>query len=76
MHRILKYDENQNLGLLRKSLNMMHELKKNTYVRMEKYKSQIRASYNRKVRSKSFWEGDLVLRRADTLKNTGNLEPN
>lgn len=32
-----KYDENQNLSLLRENLDMIHELKE--YVRMEKYES-------------------------------------
>lgn len=75
-HKIPKYDKNQNLGLLRKNLDMTSELKENAYVRLEKYISWIRASYNRKVRNRIFCEGDLVLRRADALKSTGKLEPN
>lgn len=54
MHKILKYDKNQNLALLRENLDMMHELKENTYVRMEKYKSYIRANYSRKVKNRGF----------------------
>lgn len=38
--------------------------------------SQIKASYNRIVKSRSFQERDLVVRRADVLKNIGKLEPN
>lgn len=34
------------------------------------------AAYNKRVKTHRFEQGDLVLRRADTLKNTGKLEPN
>ncbi|KAI3465894.1 hypothetical protein Pfo_022557 [Paulownia fortunei] len=46
------------------------------YLRMEAYKSRIRVGYSRKVKIRNFQVGDLVLRRADALKQTGKLEAN
>lgn len=75
-HRILTYDENQNIGLLRENLDLVEEVREDARIRSEKYKQQVRNAYNKKVQIRRFEKGDLVLRRADALKPTGKLDPN
>lgn len=75
-HRILNYNEEKNGELIRENLDMLDEERKIAHIRSEKYKSQVRAMYNRKVKIKRFSVGDLVLRRVDTLKPTGKLDAN
>ncbi|KAI3457130.1 hypothetical protein Pfo_013793 [Paulownia fortunei] len=75
-HRIQSYDERKNNKLIREALDWVDEKKEKAYLRMEAYKSRIRVGYSRKVKIRNFQVGDLVLRRADALKQTGKLEAN
>ncbi|KAL8484401.1 hypothetical protein ACS0TY_026898 [Phlomoides rotata] len=46
------------------------------HIKAEKYKSKIRAIYNKHVKVRRFEKGDLVLRRVNALKPTCKLDPN
>lgn len=74
-HMVLNYNEDQNSELIKENLVMLGEVREETRVTMEKYKSKIKVMYNRHVKPKSFKKCELVLRRADTLKPTCKLEP-
>lgn len=74
--RILTYNENQNLWLIRENLNLIEEGRTYALKRSERYKQQIRDAYNKKVQIHRFLEEDLVLKRAYVLKPTGKLDLN
>ncbi|KAI3445131.1 hypothetical protein Pfo_001796 [Paulownia fortunei] len=61
-HRIQSYDEKENNELMREALDWIDEKREKAYLRM--------------VKIRNFQVGDLVLRRADTLKQTNKLEAN
>lgn len=75
-HRIIAYDENQNLGLLRENLDLVGKLRAEAKSIIDRYKQQMCDAYNKKVQTRRFIKGDLVLKRADALKPTGKLDPN
>lgn len=75
-HRILAYDENKNLGLLRENLDLIGKLRAEAKSKTNHYKQQMRDAYNKKVQTRRFLKGDLVIKRADALKPTKKLDPN
>ncbi|XP_012852903.1 PREDICTED: uncharacterized protein LOC105972487 [Erythranthe guttata] len=74
--RITTFDNEKNNDALRAQLDEVFDLREEAYLHMERSKNLIKARYDRGVRSRTFQIGDLVLRRADALKNTGKLEAN
>lgn len=75
-HRTLNYNEKKNGELIRENLDMLDEEREIAHICAEKYKSHVRAMYNKRVKVRKFSEGDLVLTRADSLKSTGKLDAN
>lgn len=75
-HQVLHFDEARNEELMKEDLDILEEEREIARLKFEKYKSQIRAAYNRRVCTRSFVEGDLILRRVDALKPNQKLDPN
>ncbi|KAL0456475.1 UNVERIFIED_CONTAM: hypothetical protein Slati_0986700 [Sesamum latifolium] len=73
--RILHFDEDHNSQLLKESLDLVGELQETAFIRTQRYKSTIINAHNKKVKSRHFQVGDMVLRRVDTLKPVGKLDP-
>ncbi|KAL0404340.1 UNVERIFIED_CONTAM: hypothetical protein Sradi_2074800 [Sesamum radiatum] len=74
-HRVMNFSEEYNETLLRENLYLVKELREKAFLRMQRYKNIMINSYNKRVKSRGFQVGDLVLRRADALKPVGKLEP-
>ncbi|KAL0434376.1 UNVERIFIED_CONTAM: hypothetical protein Slati_2771900 [Sesamum latifolium] len=74
-HRVMNFSENCNESLLRENLDLIEELREKAFMCIQRYKNIMINSYNKRVRSRSFQVGNLVLRRADTLKPVGKLDP-
>ncbi|KAL0411430.1 UNVERIFIED_CONTAM: hypothetical protein Slati_3732700 [Sesamum latifolium] len=74
-HRILHFNEEHNSQLLREHLDLVDELRETTFIRTQRYKSTIINAHNKRVKARHFQVGDLVLRRVDTLKPVGKLDP-
>ncbi|KAL0455735.1 UNVERIFIED_CONTAM: hypothetical protein Slati_0912700 [Sesamum latifolium] len=74
-HRIMHFSENHNNELLKENLDLLEELRKKAFLRVQRYKNIMINAYNRRVKARSFQVGDLVLRRVDTLKPVGKLDP-
>ncbi|KAL0399983.1 UNVERIFIED_CONTAM: hypothetical protein Sradi_2341600 [Sesamum radiatum] len=74
-HRVMNFSEKCNENLLRENLDLIEELRKKAFLRVQRYKNIMISSYNRRVKSRNFQVGDLVLRRADALKPIGKLDP-
>ncbi|KAL0411775.1 UNVERIFIED_CONTAM: hypothetical protein Slati_3767200 [Sesamum latifolium] len=74
-HRVMNFSEECNRDLLKENLDLIEELREKAFIRMQRYKNTMINSYNKRVRARSFQVGDLVLRRADTLKPVGKLDP-
>lgn len=53
---------------------MLDEEREIAHLRVEKYKSQVRAMYNKKLKVRKLSEGYLVLRRFNALKPTRKLD--
>ncbi|KAL0385986.1 UNVERIFIED_CONTAM: Ribonuclease HI [Sesamum radiatum] len=70
-HRVMNFFEKCNESLLRENLDLIEELREKAFMRIQRYKNIMINSYNKRVRSRSFQVGDLVLRRVDTLKPIG-----
>ncbi|XP_057808633.1 uncharacterized protein LOC131023106 [Salvia miltiorrhiza] len=75
-HRICTYDPAQNEELRRLELDLIDLKREEAQVKAAKYKSIIKAGYDKKVKQRRFQKGDLVLKRADALKATGKFEAN
>ncbi|XP_057790924.1 uncharacterized protein LOC131008038 [Salvia miltiorrhiza] len=75
-HRVINYEPTQNEEIRRLDLDMVELKREEAQVRAAKYKSIIKAEYDRKVRQRRFWKGDLELKRADVLKPMGKFESN
>ncbi|KAL0402739.1 UNVERIFIED_CONTAM: hypothetical protein Slati_4303800 [Sesamum latifolium] len=73
-HRIMNFSEECNGNLLRKNLDLIEELREKAFLRIQRYKNIMINSYNKRVKSRSFQVGDLVLRKADALKPIGKLD--
>ncbi|KAL0294042.1 UNVERIFIED_CONTAM: hypothetical protein Sradi_6906300 [Sesamum radiatum] len=74
-HKVMNFSEECNESLLRKDLDFIEELREKAFLRVQRYKNIMINSYNKRVKSRSFQVGDLVLRRADALKPVGKLDP-
>ncbi|KAL0415764.1 UNVERIFIED_CONTAM: hypothetical protein Slati_3408300 [Sesamum latifolium] len=74
-HRVMNFSEECNENLLRENLDLIEELREKAFLRVQRYKNIMISSYNRRVKSRKFQVGDLVLRRADALKPIGKLDP-
>ncbi|KAL0439424.1 UNVERIFIED_CONTAM: hypothetical protein Slati_2425400 [Sesamum latifolium] len=74
-HRILHFDEEHNSQLLKENLDFVEELRETAFIRTQRYKSTMINAHNKRVKARRFQVGDLVLRRVDTLKPVGKLDP-
>ncbi|KAL0416439.1 UNVERIFIED_CONTAM: hypothetical protein Slati_3475800 [Sesamum latifolium] len=74
-HRIFHFDEEHNSQLLKEHLDLVDELRETTFIRTQRYKSTMINAHNKRVKARHFQVGDLVLRRIDTLKPVGKLDP-
>ncbi|KAL0445368.1 UNVERIFIED_CONTAM: hypothetical protein Slati_2259500 [Sesamum latifolium] len=74
-HRVMNFSEECNENLLRENLDLIEELREKAFLRIQRYKNIMINSYNKRVKSRNFQVGDLVLRRLDTLKSIGKLDP-
>ncbi|KAL0313410.1 UNVERIFIED_CONTAM: hypothetical protein Sradi_5740300 [Sesamum radiatum] len=74
-HRVMNFSEECNENLLRENLDLIEELREKAFLRIQRYKNIMINSYNKRVKSRSFQVGDLVLRRSDALKPVGKLDP-
>ncbi|KAL0355522.1 UNVERIFIED_CONTAM: hypothetical protein Sradi_3999100 [Sesamum radiatum] len=74
-HRVMNFSEECNDNLLRENLDLIKELREKAFLRIQRYKNITINSYNKRVKSRSFQVGDLVLRRANALKPIGKLDP-
>ncbi|KAL0416307.1 UNVERIFIED_CONTAM: hypothetical protein Slati_3462600 [Sesamum latifolium] len=74
-HRVMNFSEESNNNLLKESLDLIEELREKSFIRIQRYKNTMINSYNKRVKARSFQVGDLVLRRVDTLKPVGKLDP-
>ncbi|KAL0440515.1 UNVERIFIED_CONTAM: hypothetical protein Slati_2534500 [Sesamum latifolium] len=74
-HSVMNFSEECNENLLRENLDLIEELRDKAFPCIQRYKNIMINSYNKIVKSRSFQVGDLVLRRADTLKPIGKLDP-
>ncbi|KAL0420575.1 UNVERIFIED_CONTAM: hypothetical protein Slati_3080400 [Sesamum latifolium] len=74
-HRIMHFSENHNNELLKENLDFLEELREKAFIHVQRYKNIMINAYNRRVKARSFQGGDLVLRRVDTLKPVGKLDP-
>ncbi|XP_057811730.1 uncharacterized protein LOC131025967 [Salvia miltiorrhiza] len=75
-YRITTYNTEQNSELRRTELDLVEAQRDETQVRAAKYKSIIKAGYDKRVRARKLAKGDLVHKRADVLKPVGKFEPN
>ncbi|KAL0446345.1 UNVERIFIED_CONTAM: hypothetical protein Slati_1762400 [Sesamum latifolium] len=74
-HRVMNFSKECNENLLRENLDLIEELREKAFLRIQRYKNIMINSYNKRVKSRSFQVGVLVLRRADALKPIGKLDP-
>ncbi|KAL2226723.1 UNVERIFIED_CONTAM: hypothetical protein Sindi_2031000 [Sesamum indicum] len=74
-HRILHFFEKNNTKLLKENLDLIEELRERTFIRIQRYKNTMVNAHNRGVKTQSLQVGDFVLRRVDTLKPAGKLDP-
>ncbi|XP_057808484.1 uncharacterized protein LOC131022962 [Salvia miltiorrhiza] len=75
-YRITTYNTEQNSELRRAELDLVKAQRNEAQVRAAKYKSIIKARYDKRVRARKLSKGDLVLKKADALKLVGKFEPN
>ncbi|KAL0453783.1 UNVERIFIED_CONTAM: hypothetical protein Slati_1356400 [Sesamum latifolium] len=64
-----------NAQLLKEHLDLVDELRETAFIRTRRYKSAMINAHNNRVKACHFQVGDLVLRRVDTLKLVGKLDP-
>ncbi|KAK4389972.1 hypothetical protein Sango_2060500 [Sesamum angolense] len=75
MHRIMHFNEESNFQLLKEHLDLINEIREAAFIRMQRYKNTMINAHNRRVKTRHFQVGDLVLQRVDTLKPIGKLDP-
>ncbi|XP_057780050.1 uncharacterized protein LOC130998653 [Salvia miltiorrhiza] len=75
-YRIITYDTEHNADLRRTELDLVEAQREEAQVKAAKYKSVIKAGYDKGVRAQKLAKGDLVLKRADALKAVGKFEAN
>ncbi|KAL0449087.1 UNVERIFIED_CONTAM: hypothetical protein Slati_1465100 [Sesamum latifolium] len=73
--RVLHFAEEHNSQLLKERLDLVDELRETAFIRIQRYKGAMINAHNKRVKARYFQVGDLVLRRVDTLKPVGKLDP-
>ncbi|KAL0446464.1 UNVERIFIED_CONTAM: hypothetical protein Slati_1774300 [Sesamum latifolium] len=73
-HRVMNFSKECNENLLRENLDLIEEFNGKS-LSQQRYKNIMINSYNKRVKSRNFQVGDLVLRRADALKPIGKRDP-
>ena len=74
-HRVLHYDPIQNDELRRLDLDFVDMNRDAAVLRAAKYKSIVKAGFDKKVVVRKFSKGDLVLKRADALHPAKKFDP-
>ncbi|KAL0313280.1 UNVERIFIED_CONTAM: hypothetical protein Sradi_5727300 [Sesamum radiatum] len=74
-YRVMNFFEERNENLLRENVDLIEELREKACLRMQRYKNFMINSHNKRVKTRSFQVGDLVLRKADALKPVSKLDP-
>ena len=72
---MLAYDELEQEQLRQDDVMLLEEDRLWAAVRAAHYQQALRHYHSRKVHARSFEEGDLVLRRVQSAKNTNKLTP-
>ena len=73
--RVLSYDELEQEQLRQDDATLLEEDRLRAAVTAARYQQALRRYHSRKVRSRSFEEGDLVLRHVQSAKNSNKLTP-
>ncbi len=73
--RVLAYDELEQERLRQDDATLLEEDRLRVAVRAACYQEALRRYHSRKVHARSFEEGDLVLRRVQSAKNSNKLTP-
>ena len=73
--RVLAYDELEQEQLRQDDALLLEEDRLQAAVRAARYQQALRRYHSRKVKARSFEEGDLVLRRVQSAKNSNKLTP-
>ena len=73
--RVLAYDELEQEQLRQDDAMLLEEDRLRAAVRAARYQQALRRYHSRKVHARSFEEGDLVLRRVQSAKNSNKLTP-
>ncbi|CAA0809151.1 Unknown protein, partial [Striga hermonthica] len=68
-HRSTFYEEKKKEEMIKEALDMIEEGCEEAWVRSMEYKQKMHAAFDRKVCTRRFQVGDLVLKRADALKH-------
>ena len=74
--RVLAYDELEQEQLRQHDAMLLEEDRLRAAVRAARYQQALRRYHSRKVHARSLEEGDLVLRRVQSAKNSNKLTPN
>ena len=72
---MLAYDELEQEKLRQDDAMLLEEDRLRAAVRAARYQQALRRYHRRKVHARSFEEGDLVLRRVQSAKNSNKLTP-
>ena len=72
---MLAYDELEQEQLRQDDATLLEEDRLRAAVRAARYQEALRRYHSRKVHARSFEEGDLVLRRVQSAKNSNKLTP-
>ena len=73
--RVLTYDELEQERLRQDDATLLEEDHLRAAVRAARYQQALRRYHSRKVHARSFEEGDLILRRVQSAKNSNKLTP-
>ena len=73
--RVLAYDELEQEQLQQDDATLLEEDRLQAIVRAACYQQTLRRYHSHKVHAQSFEEGDLVLRRVQSAKNSNKLTP-
>ena len=71
--RVLAYDELEQEQLNKDDATVLEEDRLRAAVRAARYQQALRRYHSRKFKARSFEEGDLVLRRVQSAKNSNKL---
>ena len=73
--RVLTYDELEQEQFRQDDAMILEEDHLQAAVRVARYQEALRRYHSHKVHARSFEEGDLVLRRVQSAKNSNKLTP-